>query len=72
MEKNEKRKKWLHIILWGLVDVLLVIPVILLLWWFGQLIEEKRQQPPPSDSVAIYEEISELPSQVILQGDYVL
>ena len=69
--ENEKRKKWLHIVLWGLTDLLLIIPVLLLLWWFGQWIEEKRQEPTPdSDSWAIYEEIDQLPSDVILQGDY--
>ena len=65
--KNEKHKKWLHIVLWGLMDLLLIIPVIFMLWWFGQWIEEKRQQPAPSDSYAIYEEIGELPGEDLLQ-----
>lgn len=69
---NEKRKKWLHIILWSLLDLLLIVPVLLLLWWFGQLIEEKRQQPAPSDTSAVYSEMEEMPSEMILQGDYVL
>ncbi|MCR5005449.1 MAG: hypothetical protein K6A77_06055 [Clostridiales bacterium] len=71
MEKD-KRKKWLHIILWGFLDALLIVPVILLLWWFGQLIEEKRQEPKEMDPPAVSWEIPILPSAAVLQGEFEL
>ena len=71
MEKA-KRKKWVHIILWGILDALLIVPVILLLWWFGQWIEEKRQEPKEMDPPAVSEEIQMLPSAMMLQGEYEL
>ena len=66
---NEKRKKWLHILLWGICDLALIIPVLLLLWWCGRFIEEKRQKPEPQESAAVCREVEILPSAAALEGE---
>ena len=45
---DKKKKRWVHILLWSLADLLLVIPVLIVLWFFGQMIDKKNKIVSPN------------------------
>ncbi len=65
---DKGKKRWVHILLWSLADLLLVIPVLIVLWFFGQMIDKKKNDTAPDESSALYYEMDDPWGEDLLTG----